>query len=407
MTDAAPLRVLRVYHSGVVTAWRRRDAELERLGAEPVLVSAATWDEAGGRRGVVRRPEERVIAARTLGRHPYRFLYDPRPLWRELRRRPLDVLDVHEEPAALATLEVLVLARLAGQGDVPFCVYSAQNIPKRYPPPFRWIERWVLRRAAAAHTCNEAAGAILAAKGLHGEVEDLGLGVDPGPAAPASVATGAGRRLVDRVRADGCGRRDDRRSTGTRPEDGRTDQGPCLRVGFVGRVEADKGIWVLLDAVDGLDGVHAHVVGWGPELGALRREALRRGAPLTVHGPMDPADGPALLAALDVVVVPSLTTPSWAEQFGRVAVEAMAAGAAVVASDSGALPEVVGDAGLVVPEGDAVALAEALAHLRDEPTERDRLAIAGRERARRWSWPAIAARQLGLYRRMAAGRSRA
>jgi len=60
-----------------------------------------------------------------------------------------------------------------------------------------------------------------------------------------------------------------------------------------------------------------------------------------------------LFAWAEVVVVPS----RWAEAFGLVAAEAMAAGAAVVVSDAGALPEVVGDAGRVFPAGDAAALA--------------------------------------------------
>ena len=75
---------------------------------------------------------------------------------------------------------------------------------------------------------------------------------------------------------------------------------------------------------------------------------------------MAPDELAGVYRRFDVVAVPSLETPSWIEQFGRVAVEAMASGVAVVASDSGSLPEVVADAGILVPPGDVGALAGAL-----------------------------------------------
>ena len=363
-----PLAVLRVYHSGVVTAWRARDAALAAEEVDVVLASAAVWEEAGARRRVARRPGERVLAVPTWGRHPYAFVYDPRPLWRELRRRPLDVLDVHEEAASLAAAEVRLLAVLAGQGRVPFCVYRAQNLAKRFPVPFRWIQRWILGAAAGAHTCNEASGEILAAEGLRGPVVNLGLGVDLDVFAPG---------------------------------EGRVVEAGRLRVGFVGRLAADKGLDVALAAVDGLDGVVLEVVGDGPERPAVRAAAGRAPGAVVDHGPLPPEQVAALMGELDVVVVPSRTTPEWVEQFGRVAVEAMAAGAVVVASDSGSLPEVVGDAGMVLPEGDVAAWRAALERLRDDVDERVARAGVGRRRARRWSWPELARTQAAFYRCLA------
>jgi glycosyltransferase involved in cell wall biosynthesis len=63
---------------------------------------------------------------------------------------------------------------------------------------------------------------------------------------------------------------------------------------------------------------------------------------------------------MDVLALPSLTAPAWKEQYGRVIAEAFACGVPVVGSDSGATPEVAGDAGVIVKEGDSAALAEAL-----------------------------------------------
>ena len=101
--------------------------------------------------------------------------------------------------------------------------------------------------------------------------------------------------------------------------------------------------------------------------------------------------------AVDVVVIPSIPTPSWTEQFCRVAVEAMASGVPVISSDAGALPEVVGDAGLVVPAGDVSALTAALTRLGTDARLWSDLRERGLARAARFSWASIAREQLSLY----------
>ena len=68
------------------------------------------------------------------------------------------------------------------------------------------------------------------------------------------------------------------------------------------------------------------------------------------------------------MVLPSRTTATWKEQFGRVLTEAMACGVPVVGSNSGAIPEVIADAGLIFPEGDAMSLAAQLQRLANEHT---------------------------------------
>ena len=89
---------------------------------------------------------------------------------------------------------------------------------------------------------------------------------------------------------------------------------------------------------------------------------------------------PAEYHKLDALVLPSLTRPNWKEQFGRVMVEAMAGGVPVLGSDSGAIPGVIGEAGLILPEGDVEALASALRDLRDQPARREELVEKGRAR---------------------------
>jgi glycosyltransferase involved in cell wall biosynthesis len=88
---------------------------------------------------------------------------------------------------------------------------------------------------------------------------------------------------------------------------------------------------------------------------------------------------PDYINTMDVLVLPSLTTPRWKEQFGHVLIEAMACQVPVIGSDSGAIPEVIGDAGIVIPEGDSNALARAIERLRSSEAERVAIGRRGRE----------------------------
>ncbi len=105
---------------------------------------------------------------------------------------------------------------------------------------------------------------------------------------------------------------------------------------------------------------------------------------------------------LDALAVPSRTLPNWKEQFGpRATVEAMASGVPVIGSNSGAIPDVIADAGLIVPEGDVDALAAALRRLRDEAGLREELARRGRDRVlAHYTHQQIAAATVQVYQAM-------
>ncbi|GAA6527718.1 hypothetical protein IDVR_35160 [Intrasporangium sp. DVR] len=364
------MRVLRVSHSAVVDAWRERERALRDLGHDVVTLSAAAWDEGGATVTLTPRPGEPVSGVRTLGRHPALFVYDPRPIWRALGER-WDVLDLHEEPFALSTAEVLLL-RVLRRCHSPYVLYSAQNLDKRYPVPFRWLERWALRHAAGVSVCNTEAGRIVERKGLAGSATLIPLGTDLAK---------------------------------FRPSEGRParDRGPGDRtvVGYVGRLEPSKGIHVLLDAVADDERLTVRLAGDGSAAADVRSRARqeRLAGRVELVGSLGQADVPDFYRSVDVVAVPSLTTDTWVEQFGRVAVEAMACGTPVVASDSGALPEVVGEAGLLVPPGDARALRDALVRVGTEADVAATLRTAGLARAAQTGWATVAALQEGLYRK--------
>lgn len=373
------MRVLTIAHSAVVDAWRERERALRRRGLEVELVSATAWDEGGNVVALEPRPGEPVVGVPTIGTHPALFCFAPRALWRVLGH-PHDVLDIQQEPFALVTGEVLALRaarrawdRLHGRKGprAPYLVSSAQNIFKRYPFPFGVMERAILRRAGGAHVCNEVAASILQRKGAAGPVRCIPLGVDLTIFTP-----GAGR------------------------------PGGSV-VGYAGRLVAHKGVDVLIRAVLADERLTLRLAGGGPQEDELRALAAPAGDRITFVGSLSGPDLVEFYRGVDVLAVPSLDTrhqaPSrrpaqgWVEQFGRVVVEAMACGTPVVASRSGALPDVVGDAGILVPPGDVAALGAALRQVVDDAELTATLRRRGFDVAARCSWDAVAAQVEDLY----------
>jgi glycosyltransferase involved in cell wall biosynthesis len=287
-------------------------------------------------------------------------------LARRLRAVRPDVLYVEEEPYNVATAHATWLAARHGIRTVCF---TWQNLERRYPFPFSAIERATLHRIDHLACGSTASEAVWRAKGYTGSASIVQSGVDLGALAAPS----------DRP---------------PRP----------FTVGYVGRLVEAKGVDVLVGAFAAAalpDDARLLLAGDGAaradlearvrRLGIAPRTELRRWAPS--------AQVPSLLHQLDVLVLPSRTRPNWKEQFGRVLVEAMAAGVAVVGSDSGAIPDVIADAGLVVAEGDERALAAALERLAGDPELRADLARRGRQRARdHYSHEQIAAQMLDACR---------
>lgn len=365
------MRVLRVSHSAAVDEWRGRERAIGDLGVDVTLLSAARSNEGAGVVEFRGRPGEDATGVPVLGSHPALFLYDPRPIWRALGE-DWDVIDIHEEPFALATTEVLLLRALR-RNSAPVVLYTAQNIRKRYPVPFRWLERWALRSARGVSACNSEAAQIVADKGFAGRARVIPLGFDPALLGPA-----------------------DRPPHAAQGEE--ANRGATITFGFLGRLVPEKGIDTVVDALAHDTRLHARVAGTGPGADAMLANASARGVRdrLTYLGAVPPDEVVDFYHSIDVLAVPSLTTSRWTEQFGRVAIEAMACGVPVVSSDSGALPDVVAGAGIIVPEGDGAQLAAAI--VAAGGSRKAELRDAGLARATQCTWEAVAQDYLDLYR---------
>ncbi len=285
-----------------------------------------------------------------------------------MRRVRPEIFHVDEEPFNLATAEAFWHARRVGARAL-FVTWA--TVYRDYPPPFSLFERYTHRRAAAAIVGNADALNVLRRRGYGGPTTIVPLAIDPDLYPPRQFPPGTGRT------------------------------GP-FTIGFLGRLVREKGAHLLLDAAARLRGDwRVLLVGDGVEEANLQAQAAQLGIGERVECVPQVASSavPTWLARLDALAVPSLTIPTWQEQFGRVIIEAMAARVPVVGSDSGEIPRVIGEAGLVTPEGDAAALAAALHGLLDDEPRRRALAEAGRERAlAHFTWAGVARQYYELYR---------
>ena len=168
-----------------------------------------------------------------------------------------------------------------------------------------------------------------------------------------------------------------------------------LRIAFIGQAVERKGLPVLLRAFEALrDHIPARLDIVGADAEQLA-PLLLDARDVVAHGKCSDVDKLRVLAEADVLCAPSLG----GESFGMVLTEAFAAGTPVVASDIAGYRDVVehGVNGLLVPRGDATALAEELRDLALDPDRRARLAAAARDAAPRYAWPRVAAEVLGAY----------
>jgi glycosyltransferase involved in cell wall biosynthesis len=371
------LKVVTIAHNAVAASNRRRVEALSALAdIEVSLLTPRWWFEEGRRIDVPRSAPWRVGRTAFSG-NGTRHLYLT-GLVGALRAARPDVIDLYEEPFSLVALQTLVLRNLLAP-SAALVFYSAVTVKRQWRWPYRWIERMVLMQADGAYVPNQDVVPILRAKGFlrvsQKPVAVIPLGVDPEPFVSAMAMELRGL---------------------ARP-----------RVGFVGRLEPVKGLDVLLDAFARLSTPASLVIaGDGSERARLQARVGPSEGRVRIVTPINYEDMPSFLKSLDILVLPSVTIPPLhREQFGRVLVEAMAAGVAVIGSSSGAIPEVIGEAGLVVPERDPTALANAISRLLKDSDLRQALVERGRQRVRaRFAWPVVAAQTSELFRAAVAHR---
>jgi len=339
-----------------------RRGKLRALAGLGCAVTAAIPGGEGGVDGGIRLAP---VATRGDPAAPARLAWSRRGLETLLRDVRPDLIQVEAEPETPAAAVALLAARRAG---VPAVAFSWESLPRSFSYFERRRRRLVLGHATGVLGGNRMATALLRAEApgaLHATIPQFGVGMAP----PAP--------------------RPDR---------------PGLAIGFVGRLVPERGADLLLRACNQLMGHWTlAVLGTGPEQEGLEELAQRLGLASRLRwlGGAGRAELEQLWADIDVLVVPSRATTDWVERFNPVLVEAMSRGLAAVVTDTGALPEIVADAEVVVADLDGLVLA--LQQLLAEPARCHRLGQAARSRAlAAYSDASIAEQTLGFWREVAA-----
>jgi glycosyltransferase involved in cell wall biosynthesis len=375
-------KLLSLGHSYVVTMNRRLAHELARVDSDWDVTAAAPRYFQGDYRPERLQPRAdelcRVVPLDAYGtERVHLFVYGPslRPLLSE----GWDLVHCWEEPYILAGGQLAWWA----PRKTPLVFRTAQSLDKRYPPPFNWVERFAMSRAAGWICSGRLVAGNLKRRAGYGDLPmaQIPLGVDLAAFRPDP---GAGRATRERL--------------------GWSADGPPV-VGYIGRFVPEKGLRVLQQALDAVsEPWRALFLGGGSSEGELRAWAQQHGDRVRIAS-VTHDQVPAYLNAMDVVCAPSQTTAHWKEQFGRMVVEAFAAGVAFVGSDSGEIPYVVRDNGLIVGEADVAGWTRAISELLGDPARRRELGARGLDRASaEFAWPAVARRYIEFFDGIAASR---
>jgi glycosyltransferase involved in cell wall biosynthesis len=181
---------------------------------------------------------------------------------------------------------------------------------------------------------------------------------------------------------------------------------PPLVLGVVGRVVKERGIDLLFDALaESFGDWRLRIVGTGPAQEALEAQAQRLGLSARVEwlGALPRESLPEFYASVDLLVAPSRSSAQWVEPTGAIVLEAMAHGTGVLVSRSGALPDVVGESGMIVNEEDRAGLARAIQGLISDPSRVRPLGVTARQRVlERYSDGPIAESMVGVWRKILA-----
>ncbi len=300
--------------------------------------------------------------------------YNPFSLYKLLREIKPDIIHVQQPPISLTLFQIIILRNLFfRKTKIIFLTWENLDLkgysvlPSKLAPFLPFFYFFALKHCDHALVPTDAAKNILLKHDFKKDVSVIPWGVDN-----QIFKHDPALSLREKLKLDG------------------------FVVGYVGRLVEEKGILDLLEAVRGLERVKLLVIGRGPLKGKIQK--LGNGM-VQVLDWVEHEELPKYLSSMDVLVLPSRTTPLWSEQWGRVLVEAMSCGIPVIGSNSGEIPTVIGDAGLIFPEGDTSSLRACIKSLIENTVQYQDLIKKGLEKSRSvFSWKVVGQQYTEMYK---------
>ncbi len=296
------------------------------------------------------------------------------------------IIQVEQGSRALAYTQMIALNQLLGL-KAKNLFFTWWNLPYELKLPISLLEKYNLNHSHGIISGNQDGAEVLRQRGYTGVIKVMPqLGIDESlftPKAQPELAAKLGIEKEDFV------------------------------VGFVGRFVQEKGLLTLLQALATLKNKPWKLLLLGR--GELQSELMKIAAEnnikkrLILIESVPHNEVASYINLMSTLVLPSettykfktLTSAGWKEQFGHVLIEAMACQVPVIGSDSGEIPYVIGDAGLVFPEGDVQALANCLVQLMDKPDFAHNLGEMGYRKAMiQYTNKALAKQQLEFYQEL-------
>ncbi len=381
------MRVLVLSHSYIMKPYRRKFTLIaERPDVTVRVITPTRWYESFQEIVFQSEPdttcEEFPCPIRFSG-YGSRFYYRSgvKPHFRDFQP---DIIHLEEEAWSLNALQTIRLKRKYCRNS-RFIFRTSLSIPtkQRFGVLPVWIERTVFRETDIAFPLSANAGSILAARGYSGKQIAFPNGIDVRHFYKMDVG-----QLRDSLRLRNC-----------------------FVIGYVGRLLQMKGVGTLLEALAQLvnrattDTYKLLIVGQGEDKPTFQKQAESLGVSEQIVwiDAVPPEDVAAYINCMDTLVLPSRTTPGWVEFFGRVLIEGMACEVPVIGSDSGEIPNVINDAGLVFPESDSDALAEQIHQIAEDECLKSELVARGLKRIHNFTWETIAERTYQVYQELLAG----
>lgn len=360
------MKILVISHTYVVSVNQQKIDALATLSdLEVGLVAPISWKSAYGEVKLRQTPDRNFklfpIDVYFSGNNN-RFIFQPGDMTKIFRSFRPELVQVEEEPWSAACLQATLLAKLVGAKVVFF---TWENMERKLRPYYGLARKTNYANADGAIAGNREAQELLKRQGFNKPVEII-------PQLGVNLEFFKNSALPD-----------------------------TFTIGYIGRLDEQKGILNLLQAYSALKNKPKMIIVGAGSLENKIRNILAEDSLKEIELINDAQHDqiPTWLQKMSVLVLPSLTTPVWKEQFGHVLIEAMAAGRVVVGSNSGAIPEVIDDAGLVFAEGNAQELAANIEKLQKDSKLLKTLAGKAFDRVKKYYTHDIIARRTAHFYR--------